>query len=684
MASWTKERSNHLSILLDKVTGTPAVIDIRQDFCRLQDCMLSCIARTGIYYTGSKAEGLDLPGSDEDYMYDINNKFNIRVTQSLLAIPEISDSDLLYLSTEDTPPCFATLRFMNQIKHHKLLPVSRNIKGNPHLSSDLLVQKELLNSQRNQGACEKHTRQGPSVELWSEFHRSDPGTDNVPSVHCPFWPKDATEWIKRPRRYEWPTAREISSIVEFGCHLVPVGHPHSSLKGMQWRISFSIAERILVWSFNHMQMQCYAMMKIILKEFIKVRCNPQNQVLCSYFIKTFLFWEFESNELHFWRRDNIRECITYLMTKFSQCLREGVIRHYFFPKFNLLSIKLTREAQIELLHLLDIVVQSNIGIMKKCRTLRTIWTEFLNSNGRMNNSKRNLLRKNELTNDECMKTLFSHLYALVLSAVHIPNISHFDCMWFVKQTDNASCKTKLKSLILTSIASTIEIHHCTSLQFLRNKDIYKLYGTANNTDSSFDISTCKLWYAMALLKKKDYTSCLMTVNNLLSRIPPFAMYKTGMSDWIGRDAKSLYIDMYFGSDIPITKKAPEAWLLDLLLFKTDFDIFPLAIQFELNFVGYSIQLSPFTLAYYLMFLCYHELRQFDKRDRALRQLVDVAHDPTRNLIHHSFNIAGQCLLMAGETSRARDLFTSSFLTTKPHPPYHKRNSALHYLRFLSQ
>ena len=47
-------------------------------------------------------------------------------------------------------------------------------------------------------------------------------------------------------------------IIQFGFHLVPVGYPHSDVNMIEWRISFSVAERTLVWSFNHIQMQCYA------------------------------------------------------------------------------------------------------------------------------------------------------------------------------------------------------------------------------------------------------------------------------------------------------------------------------------------------------------------------------------------------------------------------------------------
>ena len=71
------------------------------------------------------------------------------------------------------------------------------------------------------------------------------------------------------------------------------------------------------------------------------------------------------------------ECIKFLLCEFSKCIREGVLRHYFFHRFNLLSIKLTRAAKTELLQLLDIIVESDISIFKECATLQHIWSEFL-------------------------------------------------------------------------------------------------------------------------------------------------------------------------------------------------------------------------------------------------------------------------------------------------------------------
>ena len=82
MASWTPERSAILSLMLDEVSGTEEMVAMRQDYCRVGDCIWSCHQNTGSYYTGSKAEGLDLPGSDHDNMYDVNDRYNIQVAQT--------------------------------------------------------------------------------------------------------------------------------------------------------------------------------------------------------------------------------------------------------------------------------------------------------------------------------------------------------------------------------------------------------------------------------------------------------------------------------------------------------------------------------------------------------------------------------------------------------------------------
>ena len=458
------------------------------------------------------------------------------------------------------------------------------------------------------------------------------------------------------------------SITDFGFHLAPIGHPQSGSKLFEWRISFSIAERTLVWSFNQVQMQCYALMKIILKQFIKVKCSPQNQVLCSYFIKMFLFWTYKTTDENFWRADNLRNCMRYLLTEFSKRIREGVLRHYFIPRFNLLSVKLTPAAQRELLQLFDIVIESDISILNDCRMLRGCWQLFLLTIVRGNEEViesiiRNRSEGDIQVNDHCMYQNFDFLY------FHFDAILSYLPHSFSKlfsQILTLSCKTPLQTLMLKSFLLNVHIRSLTLQSGSGNKSAYQLQQTAQNEIYSFDISTCKLWCAMLLYMKGDYSSALDIINQVLSSIPPFALHTQ-----VRKDAQQLYYNMFSSSNETMIQKAKKAWMFDLKFNKTETYLLPLAIKIELylSFVD-GIELSPLTCAYYLQFLCYFDLNLYDNRDRALEQLVDFVKNAAEN--HRGeclrsfpdLNITGHCLLLAGKMVEARDMFYLSYTLTK--------------------
>ena len=670
MTSWTSEHSMILSKLLDAVVGTKEMIAIRQDQCKLEDCLNSAEIGSNLYFTGSKAEGLDLPSSDVDYMFDGNNEFGIKVTQSL----EESNTSLystFFMSTENVPIGFALLQHLHQPQMNSLNYVSQTMYGIRYLSSDLIVRIK-VSAFSDLPVFQAVQRQGPSAEVWlTTMEKSESGTDTVFSIHCPFWPNVSSEWVQRPRHYAWPTSQDIQAITDFGFHLVPVGHPYSDTKLIEWRISFSIAERTLAWSFNHVQMQCYAVMKIILKEFIKLRCNPQNQVLCSYFIKTLLFWKYETTKLNFWHENNLRECIKYLLIEFSKCIQEGVLRHYFIPRFNLLSVKLTRAAQTELLQLFDIIIQSDISILKECRTLRNVWSEFLQCRENKNNIINKNRRENLLRNDQCMmenidKAPFDELN-------HCSSVRNA-----IRRVLALSCKTTLRTLVLKRCVFQMllipQLHTCV----LGNKDVYQLCRTAQNDSCSFDISTCKLWCAIVLHKRGEFLSALNIINQILSSIPPFAMYD---ESFIRTDAEQLYVDMFQDSEVTIIQKARMAWMFNMNFKKDMTHVLPLAIQIILYFFSeeQNLPLSPFLCAYYLQFLCYHRMHQYDNRDRALQQLIEVVNNAKQcGIPWHSFNIAGHCLLLAGRTAQARDMFYRSYIATQS-TPYDNLNTAMWYL-----
>ena len=104
-------RSDILSTLLNEVTGTEEAIKIRQDYCRLDDCIksLALPCNSKHYFTGSKSEGLNLKGSDEDYMIDITDAISIQVVQSLDTPKRNTPLQSILFMYEIYPPWICTL-----------------------------------------------------------------------------------------------------------------------------------------------------------------------------------------------------------------------------------------------------------------------------------------------------------------------------------------------------------------------------------------------------------------------------------------------------------------------------------------------------------------------------------------------------------------------------------------------
>ena len=676
MSWWTPSHSVLLSHLLDDVIGTHEMVQIRQEYCRFFDCYLSADSKFNIYFTGSKAEGLDLPGSDSDYMQDINSE-DIEVIEHGHAVPQSHGKQIFMMVTDNVHPAFAMLRLITPPTRRITFESLNVISGSYFLSSYLTI----MNHASYQSNCRNTVIQGPSIE------HSDSDYDLVNSIHCPFWPNVASEWVRRTRFHDWPTIDTINEIKDFGFHLVPIGYQPSPMSMMEWRTSFSIAEKILVWSFNHIQIQFYAILKLVQKEFIKTNCNAENYVICSYFMKTFLFWKFEETDKCFWKIENFRECLKYLLIEFHKILQKGILKHYFIPNFNLLEVKLNRNAQLELLQLYDHVIQYDIKIIERCQTLRPIWMDFSTRINDAGFQQRPLIETNDLLT-RIFKKSFTNAMKLKVDKSR-------KLLTLLMQCKNKELLDILKACATTSssldsftfkyfrLMYNIPRHTCWPES---NKHMYSI---CRHFDASCnDIMTSKLWSAIVFLLKTDYKRALLTINKVLSSIPPYALYYSSHKVVSSNEAEDLYQHNFFNSDLESSQIEKRAWIFDIRLFKNDIPVLPAAIQMELIHANpeKSLYISPFTFAYYLQFLCYHGLRQYENRDRALRQLVEVTDNPEQYgcmcLRHHSYNIAGHCLWFVGKTACAREMFLKSceWHILNGHPDRNDYNAARHYLR----
>ena len=93
--------------------------------------------------------------------------------------------------------------------------------------------------------------------------------DIVLAVRLQAWPTVAKEWCTRKRHYNWPTQDFISTCAAGECYLVPVSHPHSSNKDLEWRFSFSEIEKALALSLNAIQVFVYRLFKLFIHTLFK-------------------------------------------------------------------------------------------------------------------------------------------------------------------------------------------------------------------------------------------------------------------------------------------------------------------------------------------------------------------------------------------------------------------------------
>ncbi|XP_078337562.1 uncharacterized protein LOC144626698 [Crassostrea virginica] len=157
------------------------------------------------------------------------------------------------------------------------------------------------------------------------------------------WPIEALPWIQRCQLSHWPSERVLSAIVNEGCHVVPIGSAPE--RDREWRVSFSGAEQKLVYSMNHCQFLCYGLLKIFLKEVIDQN-NPS--CLCSYFMKTIMFWVIQCDSSLHWVPCNLLSCFWTCFKVLLSWVYKGECPNFFIPQNNMFRVKVVGQTQVSL------------------------------------------------------------------------------------------------------------------------------------------------------------------------------------------------------------------------------------------------------------------------------------------------------------------------------------------------
>ena len=362
--------SRSLNAMLTVIIGPEVFINIRRITTNLRDDIyrIQFELEKPDYvpcYSGSRAEGLRFESSDDDWML-IHRKIKV--------IPSVSDrakydsnTTLLLMENEMTKPGFTLLKLLGESTARDVLRSTEYILNGRYLS------------------C-KYWRELHTVYRFLEFTHGPCASaktglyeyDIAYSLRCDIWPTNAQDCIRRLQQSPWPSHDTVLSIVNDGVLFVPIGAKKSIFENTEWRMSFSLAEKKLIHVMNHTQFLSYGLLKLFLKEAIDV--NPDVKgLLCSYFLKTALFWEITTTS-HQWNPSTLLSCFWNCFRRLLQWVRCSYCPNFFIPQNNMFEGKLEGRNQERLLRHLIILYYEGYTSLLRCHSLVNKFSSIVHRN----------------------------------------------------------------------------------------------------------------------------------------------------------------------------------------------------------------------------------------------------------------------------------------------------------------
>ncbi|VDI73421.1 Hypothetical predicted protein [Mytilus galloprovincialis] len=616
-----KQKSLFFYNYLCQKIGSEEIVRIR----RLSPTIID-IGQTGfgvpkVIHSGSKGEGLDLKGSDLDLMC-INADFKVyesetEIVHGGLTIP-------LIMNTVETQPCFTQLCFLNN--DH---PFSQILSQKTHLGYMLSNEdyKQLCMHFFNLILANNYMKiHGPCLSDISDQ------IDLAYCLQCNKWICQAQPWVRRPRT-AWPSPEIISKMTSCGVLFVPIGCKGSVNENLEWRISFSVAEKFLIFSFSHTQFLCYALMKILLKEIIEQNADLKG-LLCSYFLKTLMFWISEELEPNVWRPDNIIPCFMACIQRLLYCVRYSNLPHYFIPENNLFYSRFNAMSKAKLSTILQNVYDQGINCFASSETLQDYQTQIYHITNPLirANFRTNQQKNYDLINIKKVHLLYNFLHhsrtglSRGLFAFYISK-----ACWF------------------SPVVSTYSHSSENKQQYSKYKyDLgHLLIGLHSDALSG--------WMALAsfFYVHKNYFASLNVIHYAMQKYTDEKIF-TGSTTSEFTFIQKHVLHLMKNENLYTVLKAVT---IDPLIFHWKSSIIPQELQLVVKYN--HIMYHPATFAYFLIFLCYYHLSDTRSCKHYLIQLLYSTANTSIQANCSNFSSVIMCGIayqLMGETNIARMLF----------------------------
>ncbi|XP_069124855.1 uncharacterized protein [Argopecten irradians] len=612
--------------------------------------------------TGSHGEGCEVKGSDLDVMA-VDKSVAVMYPEQCIP-PYLANKTILYIQeAANCRPGFVHLELgqlkgqFDQYFYNSLVRIGNSV----FISSDIYREQIIKLYSMYFGELESN---GPSATM--KATRSS--ADFVDCFPCYTWPKEARDWIQRARLCGWPHPNLIDKIVDRGCHLVPVGDKCSEDTFLQWRISFAAAERCLVHCFTHVQVKVYTLLKYFLKQIKQTLKDTigDDDILCSYFLKTTMFFAIEDTSEMFWQDKNLFYCFWFCFNIIIAWVRAGFCPNYFIQANNMFQRKVHGQHQLMLLDILDNYRRMKWLCLSVGNVYRpTIW-EDLSDTLKMSNYARSFTTQETIIYQD----------GQIINALQNRHLSGKEII--VKLLNMLfSSKSEFEEVYLYFCA--IDCLGCLASELMLYNGCYNQGAVLGNKAGYKKLRKCKYWMS---------PNALMGTNIL--RLAAF-YFMTGNFHKcleISRSTKKLASCHNQGIIIaenmyqsPFTcnllsrlqKVFPDSIRLD----HTAINFSPLFLELSREYRGLKqiLNIPPLPFILFLDFLCCNELKDTRGRDEALNQLIQVQFDGHQGgqvywIVH---TLLGICYQTLGDFHNAIRAYWAS---TQSNGDFHNWNTAI--------
>ena len=613
---------------LIKVVGSEVDIRIRQNILLIIDKISNKVnTHLTLVSSGSLAEGLDLPGSDVDIMCLLNY---VTVIQDVQHINRSSIYITFLMEEEIEFPGFSRLKLIADGNRRCIFTSPECLVETTNglfLANTSFISK-LLELDPNV----KNTVHGPCLS------DKDECLDCAVCFHLYSWPRQAEHFSHRHRPGQWPPDILIDDIVNYGCILVPIGPREIANNELLWRISFSMAEKQLSHAMNYTQILCYALLKLSLKNIID-RNDKVKGLLCSYFMKTSVFWLSEEISTNTFQLQNLFHCYRLCLDKIISWVKCCYCPNYFIPEHNMFRGKINQSNSRQLLDVLE----------------------------RLRNGERQVFTVNTLFNREavlhesCIK-LELFVYMLITNYVTTIDINKkgYTLLSFIKSLAMSQSSSILSGICKYYYAVNSQ-RIVQKLPFptsnILNVHVIRRYHKHLHDGTKSDAVTGWLLYASFYYVLGQYKTTLKIIDHVLSRCTPdmFMLHIHKSST----DAITYYKQNVGCSNITLNEKMRLA-TIDNVRYVTQSTLIPHELKPEVQDNDFYV--PSVVMSHCLRLLCYHHLYNIVNRQQSLRDLyltIKEGYFVTDKTFLNALVVLGVCNEVIGDKGRAYDCYDAA-------------------------